>query len=263
MRTFWLKTCRSFENRVYSAAFLPPYGRLQCGHPPIADFATPQELVAHLRSRLPLPKEKDPVFHSLLSAARETNGDRAAATSLLFLALAPGLSTVVHRTQRHFCCEEDCVGQVTLWFFSKVARWNLANQSGIAANLCLSTLHGVLDDLKKEWADQGRGVAALQCARALSDGNGEDDELIAGLWRSLGGGEQAYEPDDPEIAGIRLLLLDELHLSLLEADLLLLKGPCNYSWETIGKHLQMKPESARKRHQRLCERLKDHPLFHP
>lgn len=261
MRTFWLKTCRSFEDQVYSSGFMFVYRRLQAGHPVLEEFRTPRALAAHLQSRVPLSKDKDPLFHALLSAAQGGGPDASAAGSLLFVALVPGLSGVIARTRRHFYSEAECCGQVTLWFFAKVARWSLGNRSGIAVNLCLSTLHGVLEDLRKEWADHERGLEAHRWANALSSAESPEEVLVSDLWKRLSGGDDRYFPDDPELGGLRDLLATEVGLADEEITLLLLKGPCRHSWEAIGIHLHMKPESARKRHQRLCERLKDHPLF--
>ncbi|GEM_PF-4640280 len=261
MGTSWLKTCRSFEDQVYSSGFMFVYRRLQAGHPVLGEFRTPRALAAHLQSRVPLSRDKDPLFHALLSAAQGSGPDASAAGSLLFVALVPGLSGVIARTRRHFYSEAECCGQVTLWFFAKVARWSLGNRSGIAVNLCLSTLHGVLDDLRKEWDDHGRGVEVLTWAITLASAESPGKVLVSGLWQRMSGGDDRYSPDDPELGDLRDLLASEVGLEDDDITLLLLKGPCRYSWEAIGNHLQMKPESARKRHQRLCDRLKDHPLF--
>ena len=88
-----------------------------------------------------------------------------------------------------------------------------------------------------------------------------DEVSLSNLWRGLADRTSPYSPDEPEVQAQRRRLADELPLSAIDIELLLLRDPCRWSWKKVGETLGLKPESARKRYGRLKKRWANHPFF--
>jgi len=250
--------CRSFEQQIQSTAFLAAFDRLRRNHPTLREFKTPAELVKHQQSTVPAPAERDRVLHALIETSRVRGDTASAAGSLLFLSMVPGLTLELQGVRSCFDSEEECVGEITLAFFEKVARWNIANRTHVAANLRFSTRRMVLERRMKSWADAQRISVGLDLARAFTDTEGPEEVSVADLWARLACGTTDYSPDDIELLPLRKLLSNHLGLSCDDVELLVLKGPCRQSWEAIGARLRVNPETARKRFQRLRDRVRGH-----
>lgn len=261
MCSSWLTTCRAFEVQIQSPVFLRAFRQLQKVYEPLGEFVTPQDLVSFVRSQIPSPGQRDAVLYALLDAFRSGGSGAKTAGPLLLLSMAPRLACVRRKTLRSSDSEDECVGEVLLCFFERVARWDPANHSVIALNLQLSTLRAVLHRRDQGRGENRRALMALRLAFEWTEFKNQDDVSVQHFWQHMAPLSKGYEPDDPELSDVRALLRDEVGLSAEEVELLVLRGPCRVPWDAVATLLGQNFETLRKRFRSLRERLRQNPLL--
>ena len=265
MRSSWRKLFQDSCSRISSPSFRPIFEVMKRRRPSLAAFITPAGLVEHQYGDLATRSEKDIVLHDLVSLFQQEPGLRDAAGVLLLLVMRPALVDTYRKLKFLFGAEDDATGEICLAFYEKLARVGIDNASSLAPILKLSVFHAVRENRLRLTRDRARIEAVLvyaQAAANLPSVEEEDEEAISAqiAWSALSS-DGDYDPDDRELDALRASLSADVGLSPDDIDLLVLKNLCNRSWEEIGVRLGIKPESARKRHQRLIEKLKDDPHF--
>jgi len=267
MRSSWRKLFQDSYSRISSPSFRSLFEVMKRRHPSLAAFLTPPGLVEHQHSKLATRQEKDVVLHDLISLYQQDPDLRDAAGVLLFLVMRPALAETYRKLNWLFDAEDDTTGEICQAFYDQLARVRIDNFASIAAILKLNVFHDVQENRLRLTRDRARIDALLVYAEAAanlppSEEEEEEREVISVqvAWRALSV-NGAYDPDDLELNLLRASLTLEFHFSSDDIELLILKNLCLRSWEEIGVRLGMKPETARKRHQRLVEKLKDNPDF--
>ena len=280
----WSRLHSDFDRQVRSPRFQSQFEALRRTYRALVEFSTPYGLVAHQHSRVPSHDDHDRVLHALISAYQAGYSHRETAGPLIYLSMHPALSCVLGRVLRRYHAKPDATSDVYFCFFEEVDRWNLAKTDRIARNLQLNTLRRVLEIEERECKDRQRvrdatvyadavGGVAISDERgsqggtrggaeldAPAEGVHEEEPFLpetssADLWRVLRTIDDPYEVDDHEIVGLLRFLEHDLELAKDDALLLVLKGPCHWCWSAIAAHLREKPETARKRRQKLRSSL--------
>jgi hypothetical protein len=262
MRSPWLTICDEFRKSINTASFLRAFDRLREQEPVLLAFLTPESLLLHQRSLVPGYEQTEAVILALVGAYQRGGSSGPAAGTLAFLAMEPGLTVAFFRARKLYNGDDDeCAGQMCLAFFERLSRLEAPRTSRIAANLQRCTLRRVLEIRNQEIAAEQRVAEGYRQAQAFMETRGLGEISLNNLWMSLADRTPPYTPDEPEVEAQRRRLADELPLSPIDIELLLLRDPCRWSWQKIGGTLGMEPESARKRYGRLKKRWANHPFF--
>ena len=259
----WSLLRSSFVRQIQSGRFRSRFDALRRADPVVGLFSSPDSLVAHQHSKLPSHDAHDQVIHALVLTARSGSRHHDVAGPLLFLSLYPGLSGVYGKVFRLYDADAaaDASGDVVLAFFQQVDRWPAEKTERIAATLKLNTLRTVMRQRRKALRDRERVQGVLSYAEIMQsvdyDGKVPADEITAAaMWQSLASRDRPYSLDDPEIEDLIERLVVDFDVRMDDAVLLALRGPCQLSWTAVGEVIGAKPATARKRHQRLLEKLR-------
>jgi DNA-directed RNA polymerase specialized sigma24 family protein len=258
MRYSWQKIYQDSCTSICTPNFKTQFETMRRLCPTLAAFITAAGLVEHQHSPLVIREEKNNVLHALISIYQQDPGLRDKAGILLFLAMHPALSGTYWKLKFLFGAEEDATGEICLAFYEQITRFKLAKTNRVAANLKMNVFRTVYENRMRLAKDQGRIEAALIYSEAVDTDRPKDECSARSLWEALSGGGD-YDPDDVELEAARIVLTRDFDLPADDIELLVLKDLCDRSWGEIGVRLGVKPETARKRHQRLVARLRQCP----
>jgi len=265
MRSSWRKLFQDSCSRISTPSFRSIFEVMKRRRPSLAAFITPAGLVEHQQGDIASRQEKDRILFDLIDLYQQDPGLRDAAGLLLFLAMRPALADTYRKLKFLFGSEDDATGEICLAFYNQLASVRTDNSVSVAAILKLSVFREVQENRLRLTKDRARIEAMLvysQAAANLPPVEEEDQEVISAqiAWQALSDGGD-YDPDDQELDSLRSSLSVEFDLSPDDIELLILKNLCHRGWEEIGVRLGTKPETARKRHQRLIEKLKADQKF--
>lgn len=124
--------------------------------PDLAPFADPCAVLDVLHRRDAAPDDKDRLLAVLVVAAR-AGKDRDIATTIVWLALWPGLDALYRRLWRHFRGEPaELVSEVAGRFTMELHRADFRRIRRVAATLLANVERDIRDDLRRRWAEAAR-----------------------------------------------------------------------------------------------------------
>ena len=263
MRSSWKRILSGFQAQARSPQFRKQFEVMKTGEPALAIFPSPETLVIYQHCAIPSHAHHDEVLRALLDSYRSSSVNDVAG-ALLFLCVEPGLACVYGKVRRVYGDDSDAAGDVTLAFFEALRGWSYEETTRIAAGLKLNVMRAVFVRLERAFRDRDRVDQVLEYSRSVLESEVDaelpKDEISASAaWRSFPGAKTAFDPGDLEVRQARRYLTARLRLKNAESRLLILRGPCNLSWSEIGSRLGVNHETARKRHQRLLRRIRQHP----
>ena len=129
--------------------------RLHCwaaAEPALAGFATPQQLLRHLRSLRGRREAEDAILAALVRQA----ADDAHAARMVLQALLPGLKALAGRLLLEPDEREEIWSALLVHCWERIRRYPLERRPGrIAANVLLDTLQKTTRELKRQRRDRG------------------------------------------------------------------------------------------------------------
>ena len=265
MRSSWRKLFQDSIRRLSTPIFRSRFEVMKTGRPNLAAFITPEGLVEHQLGDLAAPEEKEQVLLDLIVLYQMQPGLRDEAGLLLLLSMRPALADTYFRLGFLFTSEEDATAEICLAFFDIIDRYPTESAAFVASSIKKGVFRAVHENRQRLEKDRARIETILVYAASVSDLPSivtSPEEISAQqAWSALSNGGDAYAPDDIELVSLRTSLTESHGLSADDGDLLILKMLCRRGWREIGVRLGVKPETARKRFQRLVEKLKSDPDF--
>lgn len=132
------------------------YLNLQQSHSNLAPFADPCAVLDFLHRRETDSDSKNHILATLVQAARDSN-DRDIATTMVWLALWPGLDALYRRLWRHFRGDPaELVSEVAGRFTMELHRADFRRIRRVAATLLANVERDIRDDLRRRWAEAAR-----------------------------------------------------------------------------------------------------------
>lgn len=200
---------------------------MQGAQPELANFADAAALLAFLHDAVGNPMSKNRVLRALVQCAQREAPTAQAATTLLLLALWPGLDACRSRLFRHFQAERDrLVAELTGRLSVAIATLDLDRVHRIAATLLRNVERDLKRALVREWVRSEVGdvadVPAAEPARS-------PEQVLAELRNRLG----------------------------RDAALVFLVEFAGLSQKEAARALGLTYAATRKRHQRALQRLND------
>ncbi|NQV47012.1 MAG: sigma-70 family RNA polymerase sigma factor [Rhodospirillaceae bacterium] len=239
MRVLWQSLHTSFVQSSELLSFQNQFNAVRQPNDALQDFIDPCALLDHLHSKGDRLDEKNQILAALVTTAQEVGPAQKVATTMLWLALWPGLDALYRRLLRYFLQHpEDLVSEISDQFSKGIQCLDLNRVNRIAATLILNVEREIRTSLKASWVEAGlrdvmpdeQSEPQPSCVFALPDGIGTD-EATALLTNQL----EAWIGDDAS-----LVISIAIH---------------GNRQHEAGDDLGISAEAARKRYQRATRLL--------
>jgi len=263
MCSSWRKLYQESFNKISTQTFGTGFEVMKRRNESLSMFITPAGLLEHQRSKIATQEVKNAVLQALVSIFRNDRNLRDCVGILLLLVMWPALSAIYWKFKFIFEFEEDATGEISGAFFDQLNRIRIENHGSIAATIKMNVFRTVWENRLRLSRDNDRIEKLFVMAKALAEQlpfDDDDEPQVSAqiAWKALSGNSD-YDPEDQELSPLRNQLASEIYLSTDDIDLLILKNLCHRSWEEIAVRQGVKPETARKRHQRLIDKIKFDP----
>jgi len=154
MRAIWQAVHANLMQSIDTHNLRKQFDGIRRTRPALRRFPDHYAVLDHLHSRSGDLDEKDQILAALVSEAQGTGAGRDAATTLLWLALWPGLDALYGRLWRYFPnTPEDLVSEITGRFTVAIHRADLRRIRRVAATLLRNVERAIRDDLGKKGAE--------------------------------------------------------------------------------------------------------------
>lgn len=197
--------------------------------PSLARFADPGAVLAFLHDKTRDGEHKNTLLRALVFEAQSENSDADTATSLVIVALWPGLDARRKRLLRHFQDGPDVLGGELIGRLSQaIATTNLDRVTWIAATLLRNIERDIMRDLARQ-ADGVSEVPVEDCPDLLHGATNRGHGVLKTLRAEIGS----------------------------DADLVMAVAAFGFSQREAARALGLSYEAARKRYQRAISRLSE------
>ena len=243
MRALWQSLHTNLMQSTETLSFQNHFESVRQSDDALRSFPDPCALLGCLHADGGDLDEKNRILAALVVAAQKTGSVRNAATTLLWLALWPGLDALYRRLLRHFLSSpEDLVSEISDRLTTGIHHLDLDRVHRIAATLIRNVERDIRRSLKAAWAegaqrgdmpedDFASSETHRTCILGLPDGI-DTDAATALLKRQL----QAWIGDDAALVVAVAVHGDRQHEAAAE--------------------LGIAAATARKRYQRATRRLR-------
>lgn len=212
--------------------------------PDLAPFADPSAVLDVLHRRDAAPDDKDRLLAVLVVAAR-TGNDRDIATTMVWLALWPGLDALYRRLWRHFRSDPaELVSEVAGRFTMELHRADFHRIRRVAATLLANVERDIRDGLRRRWAE-----AAIRDDLPEPDHFGAEDRQPSPFFDILPGIDADREAE--EIGRILTGLVGG------DAGIVVAVVVMGEGQREVADRMGLSHDAVRKRHQRALRRLRD------
>ena len=156
MRTLWQSVHADFTRIINRHSAHRQFESLKQTSFALAPFADAGAVLDFLHRRESAPDDKDRLLAVLVIAA-QAGPDRDIGTTMLWLALWPGLDALYRRLWRYFRSDPaELVSEVAGRFTMEVHRADLRRIRRVAATLLANVERDIRDDLRRRWAEAAR-----------------------------------------------------------------------------------------------------------
>lgn len=244
MRHLWQSIHADLTRLIALHSSRRQYLDLQRSHPGLARFADPGAVLDFLHRRDADPDDKNRILAILVSASQRGDG-KDAATTMVWLALWPGLDALYRRLWRHFRRDPaELVSEVAGRFAMEVHRADLGRIHRVAATLLANVERDIRDGLRRGWAE-----AALRREMPEPDDLGPDARPPSAFFDIPPGIDADAEAD---VIGRVLTSLVGGDAGIVIAVVVMGEGQSE-----IADRLGLSHDAVRKRYQRALHRLRD------
>jgi DNA-directed RNA polymerase specialized sigma24 family protein len=151
MRAIWQSLHANLMQSIETHNFRKQFETVRQTWPELWRFSDPYAVLDYLHSRSGDLDEKDRMLAVLVSEAQGDAAGRDIATTMLWLALWPGLDALHGRLWRRFTnSPEDLVSEICGRFTTSIHRANLGRIRRVAATLVLNVERDIRDNLKRK-----------------------------------------------------------------------------------------------------------------
>jgi DNA-directed RNA polymerase specialized sigma24 family protein len=250
MRALWRSLHDDLMRSIETISFKRNFDIVRQSSPSIQRFADHYVLLDYLHTSASDLDDKDRLLALLVNEARGSGPHSETATTLLWLALWPGLDAIYRRLYRYFLRRpEELVSEISDRFLVVVHRLEGARVRRVAATILRNTERLIRHDLRDGWQRSER-------TDPLSD---EDMERLD-FARQRGRPHSVLGiPPGTEVDTAAAMLCSVL-VSLIGADaeLVIAVAVLGELQNEAAARLALNPGAARKRYQRAIARLRTH-----
>ena len=241
MRSLWPSLNERLVHSTETHSFHPRFKALRGSSDVLRPFAGPRALLERLHARDGKDEEKNRILGALVAAAQAGGGAGEAASTLLWLALWPGLDAIHRRLSRFYAsAPEDLVSEITGRFTANIHRLNLNSVHRIAASLVRNVERDIRSSLQAYWADEAR----------------RSDEAMDEIASAPGTGFLLALPDGVDVDVATGLLTERLRAWIGDdADIVVAIAIHGESSHEVAARLGIDAEAVRKRYRRALRRL--------
>lgn len=217
-------------------SFMAAYRALRGKTPELKPFPDPSALFAWLHGPSAPHDEKNDVLRTLVNGVRRSATRSDLVTTILILALWPGLDAVYGRLRRHFPdAHQTLAAEISARAVLEIRRIDLTKVNWIAATVIRNIERDLRRELRKTW-DHERVSSPI-----------EDHA------------ERLASSDDPRTALNRVLAVQMIERLGDDAALVRAVAVEDLSTKEAAGHLGISHEAARKQYQRALHRVRTKP----
>lgn len=250
MRALWRSLHDDLMRSVETINFKKEFDRARPSNPPLQRFDDHYAVLDYLHHAAGDFDDKDRILASLVAEAQGSGSPAEVATTLLWLALWPGLDALYRRLSRHFVnAPEELVSEICDRFMAVVHRFDGSRVRRVAATILRNTERLIRHGLRCEWQRAGR-------TDRLFD---EEMERLA-FARECGRRENVFGVPPGTDVDTATAILGTVLVSLIGADaeLVIAVAVLGEPQKEAAARLSVSPGAARKRYQRAVARLRTH-----
>jgi DNA-directed RNA polymerase specialized sigma24 family protein len=243
MRALWQALHTSLMQSTETLSFQNHFESVRQSDDALRPFPDPSALLGHQHAVGGDHEEKNRLLAALVVAAQGTGSGHNTATTLLWLALWPGLDALYRRLLRHFVSSpEELVSEISDRLTTGIQRLDLDRVCRIAATLIRNIERDIRRSLSAAWAEG-----------AQRSDMPDDDLLNSGTHRTCILGL----PDGIDTDAATALLTKQLHAWIGDDAVLVVAVAVHGERQhEAATELGIAPETARKRYQRATRRLR-------
>jgi hypothetical protein len=247
MRALWRSLHDDLMRSIETITFKRNFDILRQSGPSIQRFADHYALLDYLHTSAGDLDDKDRLLALLVDEARGLGPYGETATTLLWLALGPGLDAIYRRLSRYFLRRpEELVSEISDRFLVVVHRFDSARVRRVASTILRNTERLIRHDLRDDWQRSER-------TDPLSD---EDIERLD-FARQRGRPHSVLGIPPGTDADTVAAMLCTVLVSLIGPDAELVIAVAVLQNEAADR-FAVSPDAARKRYQRAVARLRTH-----
>jgi RNA polymerase sigma-70 factor (ECF subfamily) len=227
-------------------------------------FEHPAALVDFLTGKEGDLDQKDSIYAALVRTAQRLEEGSELASTLLWLGLWPALDATYNRLQWKYFRDdpEALVSELGARFTRIIHNANLDRISRVAATLRLNVQRDILDELKRQWADESRNTPLPSDDYDENEGpyrRGRDLKLARSRLQTRAESELGmplHLDVDQDIHALRELIAKAVG-DEADADLIIGMAVHEENQRELADRLGISHEAARKRVQRALKRLRE------
>ena len=251
MRALWRSLHDDLMRSVDTLSFKRRFDAVRASQPALRRFLDHDALLDHLHSPSGDLDDKDRILASLLTIAQRPDPAGAAAKTLAWLALWPGLDALYRRLRRHYPgVSDELVSAIGDHFTTALSRFDASRVRRVAATVLRNVERGIRDGLRGEW------IRASRQAPPPDD----PDRASTAFPLPLPVPESAFAlPPQPD-PGLAAVALRTALVAIVgaDADLVMAVAVAGERQGEVAGRLLIAPDAARKRYRRAIARLRSH-----
>jgi DNA-directed RNA polymerase specialized sigma24 family protein len=250
MRALWQSLHDDLMRSIESMSFKRNFDIVRQSSPYIQRFGDHYALLDYLHTSAGDLDDKDRILALLVDDARGSAPHSETATTLLWLALWPGLDAMYRRLFRYFAkAPEELVSEISDRFMTVVPRFDGSRVRRVAATILRNTERLIRHALRSEWEQSVRTDPLL------------NEEVVHPAYaRQRGLSQTEFGFPLGTDVGTTTTMLRAMLVSLIGADaeLVIAVAVLGELQSEAAAHLAVSPGAARKRYQRAVARVRAH-----
>ena len=244
MRALWKQIHADFERTLNLHASKTQFEALRLRHSVLGRFIDTTAVLDYLHSRNGDPDDKNLILATLVAAAQQHQFDRDIASTMVWLALWPGLDAIYRRLWRHFRTDpSELAAEIAGRFAMGLQRADLNRINRVAATLITNVERDIRDGLRRRWAEA-----------ATHEELPDPDEFGSHASTSPCFGLPAGTDPDVVASFVHRVLTD---LIGSDADIVVAVVLMGEGQRDVAVRLGLSHDAVRKRYQRALARLRD------
>ena len=250
MRALWRSLHDDLMRSIETIKFKKNFDGVRRSSPRLQRFADHYALLDYLHTPAGDLDDKDRILALLIEKAQGPSSHGETATTLVWLALWPGLDAMYRRLFRYFVkAPEELVSEISDRFMTVVHRFDGSRVRRVAATILRNTERLIRHDLREDWQRSKR-----------TDPLSDEEMVRLDFARQRGLSQTEFGFPLGTDVGTTTTMLRAMLVSLIgvDAELVIAVAIFGELQNEAAARLAVSPGAARKRYQRAVARLRTH-----